>query len=155
MKTTKSDLIIKHFFGIPGVIDEHVRSEIGKASVKAIVAVAFFYFMLTLHFFLLIGVITAVIGIELHKQGVIYKEVSPQNKQKSVHKLISKFVISLPILFLFLWIANVAFDSNGQNFWKILFTWEEIKPAVKGIITYVILMLIIGRYQIRVVRDDD
>lgn len=179
MKTTRSDQLIKHFFGIPGVIDEHVRAEIGKAAIKAIVAAgffeiifaigagvytfvatinnfeSFFYFVLTLHFFLLLGVITAIMGIELHKQGLMYKEVSPQNKQKAVNKVIRKIIISIPILFVALWILNVAFDTNGHDFFNILFTWKEIIPALRGIVTYGILMIIIGRYQIRVIKDTD
>lgn len=45
---TKNDRVIKWLFNIPGVIDEHVRDEIGKATSKAVVLVFFFEILFTL-----------------------------------------------------------------------------------------------------------
>lgn len=107
-----NDRVLRWFFGIPGVIDEQVKSEIGKLSVEALIAVfifevlfnigigtyiyfgtikdleSFFLFIMTLHLFLVIGIITFFTSFRLKRRGILNQEVTTKEGKRNVIKLI-------------------------------------------------------------------
>ena len=176
---TKNERVIKWLFNIPGVIDEHVRDEIGKATSKAVVLVFFFetlftlgsvlyvslntisdfesflYFIMMIHFFLLIGILVTSIDFQLKRQGITYQEVTSNNKCQALRDNLHKSIRSIVLFFIFGWFFSTSFDFDGQNFLKVLFSWQEIKPAISSSAVLGIILYVIGRRKIRVITDEE
>lgn len=176
---TRNDRIFKWLFNIPGVIDEHVKFEIGKATSKAVVLAflfeilftsgtvlyvnlntindfeSFLYFVMMIHFLLLIGILVTSIDFQLKRQGITYQEVTSNNKQQALKDNIHKSVRTAILFFIFVWLFSTIFDVNGQSFLKILFTWHEVKLAISSSVVFGLIMYFIGRQRIQVIKDED
>ncbi|KRM87438.1 DUF3278 domain-containing protein [Lacticaseibacillus thailandensis] len=182
MKQTKvswNDRLIKWFFGIPGVVDEHIRAAVGRTAVWGLVSIFLFdllsSFALSLyavkaeqvnfeHLFYvalitqmvgLFVVVVAVVLLPLERTDIFWQEVSPAQQKQAVRKLRRRYAYLLPIIFIAEWLLNTAMDYDHGSFWRLMFSWRELHPALRFVIILGIVMYAYERWRIRTVKDDD
>ena len=174
-----NDRVLRWFFGIPGVIDEQVKSEIGKLSVEALIAVfifevlfnigigtyiyfgtikdleSFFLFIMTLHLFLVIGIIIFFTSFRLKRRGILNQEVTTKEEKRNVIKSIfNKYLTKLPMTFLLIWLLVTSLDFNGQNFMNTLLSWSSIRQALQPSVVLTIIFISIDISKVRLLKDE-
>lgn len=174
-----NDRLLRWFFGIPGVIDEQVKSEIGKLSVQALIAVfifeilfnvgisiyafsgmvkdfeSLFLFTMTLHLFLLMGIITFITSFRLQRKGILNQEVATKvDKRRAIKAVFNKYLIKLPMMFLIMWLLITSLDFNGQDFVGTLLSWSSIRQALQPTIVLTIIFMIIDISKVRLMKEE-
>lgn len=174
-----NDRVLRWFFGIPGVIDEQVRSEIGRLSIETLIAVfifevlfnigvgiyiyfstikdfeSFFLFIMTLHLFLMIGIIVFFTSFRLQRRGVLNQEVTTKTgKRNAIKSIFNKYLTKLPMMFLLIWLLVTSLDFDGQNFMNTLLSWSSIRQALQPSVVLTIIFIIIDISKVRLLKDE-
>lgn len=179
MKKKWKQKLIKHFFGIAGIYDEHVELEVGKATTWAVIAVfifemifnfgmlllaslgaihnfeTVFYLTLAIQIIGVSAIISLVTYFRFKKSGINNKEVIAEKKTATLDKFYRKSVSVGTGFFLFEWIFSTLFDMNGQGLWFTLFTWREIRMALLEAIIFTALITFFGRRKIKTIKYDN
>lgn len=148
-QTKRNDRLIKWFFGISGVVDEHVRAEVGKVSTQALVMLfvfemlfisgsytmaavglvhdfeSYLYIILMIQFvglLLITGIFT--IG-SLRRKGVLNKEVTDKSNAQAIHRLRAKWLRYALAMFLLYWVLSSFIEDPSTNIFNNLFEVSE------------------------------
>lgn len=178
MKTKWDDKVIKKFFGIPGVIDERVKNEIGRNSIRTVIVLFVFEFLFAIasfsyaavglvndfeNFFYIIILIQllAVSWIAvlfsvmpLRRLGLIDQETTKQNKEQKIKQIRLKWLKMMPLNFLSFWIISSFLEFSKRSFLIVLFSRQELFEALFFTIFFSGFMYLWERHLIHVVKDD-
>ena len=173
-----NDRLLRWFFGIPGVIDEQVKSEIGKVSTRTVVILFIFemlyigltylfasngmisdfesYFYLTL-FIQFIGIILIILGfsmLDFNRKNSVSPEVTNQKEKEKVISLLKrKYIRSTPILFFLFISLNTIFDFSNSNPFKEMLTIQRAVMSLLWSITFCLMMYFYEKGQIKIIED--
>jgi len=161
MRVKWSDRVIKWFFGIPGIVDERIKVEIGRASTKALIGIfifelvftdiiftiamsgrisdfeSFFYITTLVQIVAILSIIAMFTIIVLKHRGVISEEVSSEGKNQAINRIRNKWLRLAPIGFIIFWLLSTSLNIENQNFFKVMFSLKEIVGAlIFGIIFF-------------------
>jgi len=154
MRVKWSDRVIKWFFGIPGIVDERIKVEIGRASTKALIGIfifelvftdiiftiamsgrisdfeSFFYITTLVQIVAILSIIAMFTIIVLKHRGVISEEVSSEGKNQAINRIRNKWLRLAPIGFIIFWLLSTSLNIENQNFFKVMFSLNEIVGAL-------------------------
>jgi len=177
MKTKWSDRFIKWFFGVPGVIDERIKVEIGRASVKSLIGIfifelifndiiftiamsgritdfeSFFYLTTLIQILAVLTIIAAFTTFVLHHRGVISEDFD-DNKQ-AIIRLKHKWLRLAPIGFILFWLLNTSLNIESQSFFSTMFNLKEIVGALAFTVFFFPTMYFYEKGNIHVIKDDN
>ena len=178
-KISWDDRLIKWFFDVHGVVDEHIRAEVGRLSLRALALMflydllsglvlslwavrsktpsfeLLFYMALAVQIVGLFAITTFGVLIPSHRAGLFLNEVTPEEQPKVLRRLQHRWLWLAPTIFVTDWLLNTAIDYEQGNFWRLLFSWSEIHSALGFALVLGFFMYAFERRRIRVVRSRD
>ena len=177
MKTKWSDRIIKWFFGVPGVIDERIKVEIGRASIKSLIGIfifelvfndiiftiamsgritdfeSFFYLTTLIQILAVLTIIAAFTTFVLRHRGVISEDVD--DKKQAIIRLKHKWLRLTPIGFILFWLLNTSLNIESQNFFVTMLNFKGIVGALVFTVLFFPIMYFYEKGNIHVIKDDN
>lgn len=178
-KMTWDDRLVKWFYNVPGVVDEHLRAEAGRFALRSISLVLIYdlvsVFCLSLYAYwanqvdfemlFYVGVGIEIFGlfvillfgalIPMNRLGVTRQEVSPAEKPQTARKLRRRWLRLVSLIFVLEWLLNTVIDYTHGSFWRQLFSWSELRPALGFVLILGGAMYGYERWHIRTVKDED
>ncbi|MFC6175220.1 DUF3278 domain-containing protein [Companilactobacillus huachuanensis] len=178
MKIKWDDKIIKKFFGIPGIIDERVKNEIGQNSIKTIIVLFVFEFLFVIGTFIYaasglvddfenffyVSTLIQLLAISwiavffsmipLRRLGLIDRETTDKNKPQKIKQIRLKWLKMLPLDFGSFWVINSLLDFSNRNFLTVLLNHQTIIEALIFTIFFSGIMYLWESHLIRVVKED-
>lgn len=110
---------------------------------------------MTLHLFLVIGIITFFTSFRLKRRGILNQEVTTKEGKRNVIKSIfKKYLTKLPMTFLLIWLLVTSLDFNGQNFMNTLLSWSSIRQALQPSVVLTIIFISIDISKVRLLKDE-
>jgi len=179
MRVKWSDRVIKWFFGIPGVVDERIKVEIGRASTKALIGIfifelvftdiiftiamsgrisdfeSFFYITTLFQIVAILSIIAMYTIIVLKHRGVISEEVSSEGKNQAINRIRNKWLRLAPIGFIIFWLLSTSLNIENQNFFKVMFSLKEIVGALIFSIIFFPTMYFFEKGNITVINEKE
>jgi len=179
MRVKWSDRVIKWFFGIPGVVDERIKVEIGRASTKALIGIfifelvftdiiftiamsgrisdfeSFFYITTLVQIVAILSIIAMFTIIVLKHRGVISEEVSSEGKNQAINRIRNKWLRLAPIGFIIFWLLSTSLNIENQNFFKVMFSLKEIVGALIFSIIFFPTMYFFEKGNITVINEKE
>ena len=179
MRVKWSDRVIKWFFGIPGIVDERIKVEIGRASTKALIGIfifelvftdiiftiamsgrisdfeSFFYITTLVQIVAILSIIAMFTIIVLKHRGVISEEVSSEGKNQAINRIRNKWLRLAPIGFIIFWLLSTSLNIENQNFFKVMFSLKEIVGALIFSIIFFPTMYFFEKGNITVINEKE
>lgn len=178
-KISWDDRLIKWFYDVPGVVDENMRAEVGRLSLRALAFMfvydllsglvlslwavrsqttsfeSLFYIALAVQIVGLFAITIFGVLIPLSRSGIFWNEVTPEERPMVLRRLRHRWLWLAPTIFVTEWLLNSAIDYEQGNFWRLLFSWSEVYSALRFALLLGLFMYAFERRRIRVVKNSD
>lgn len=177
MKAKWDNKVLKWFFGVPGVIDERVKNEIGHYAIKTVIILLgfetlfflgsfvyatefihdfenFFYITTIIQFFAVLWIVVLFAIRPLHRTGITDQEVTKQSKTKYVKTLRSRWLKMIPLTFVSFWFLSSIFEFSSQSLISILFSSAELGESLLFTIFFNGAMYFWEKSHVRIIEDD-
>jgi len=179
MKTKISNRIIKWFFGISGVVDERVRTEIGKVATKTLITFFgfeilfnfgafilpamgkindfenYFYKIMMIQFVVILIIFGGFSIFVLRSRGITDNDVDSKDKSQVINRLKHKWLKLAPVEFLIYWLATTVLNLEGHNFIISLVNFRNILGALIFTLLFNTTMYFYEKGEIHIIKNDD